>query len=243
MVKHGATKTTSGSNPSELAKHDVAKGASGSNPFEEVTQRKRREEQVDPVIPRRERSKDMISTSDSRLTQVEEDVSGMEAQVDDLGQRVEGLEAEDVVIHTVIKGMVVQLEESLRGEMAKICEEFMGELTKICQVYKKELNSMLARIEEMHEDLPRCKRALAMGADTNSIVKVKRIEVPKPKSFHSHLSFSFLHKTQIKTCYNFDIEIAIASIPKQLVGYLKKANRVREKKRIAGKRIKIVVSE
>ena len=79
MVKHGATKTTPGSNPFELAKHDAAKGASGSNPSEKVTQRGSRDEHVNPDVPRRERSKDMISAFDSRLTQVEEDVSGMEA--------------------------------------------------------------------------------------------------------------------------------------------------------------------
>ncbi|KAL6142624.1 hypothetical protein ACLB2K_060901 [Fragaria x ananassa] len=95
------------------------------------TQRRTREEHVDPDVPRRERSKEMISTFDSRLSQVEEDVSGMEAHVDDLGQRVEGFEAEDTIIHTAIKGMVVQLEESLQGEMTRIREEFIGELTKI----------------------------------------------------------------------------------------------------------------
>lgn len=71
----------------------------------------------------------------------------------------------------------------MRGEMAKIREEFMGELSKMRQVNKKELNNTLAHIEEMHEDLALCKRALAMGADTSDNVEAKRIEVPKPKSF------------------------------------------------------------
>ncbi|KAL6139214.1 hypothetical protein ACLB2K_064491 [Fragaria x ananassa] len=102
---------------------------------------------------------------------MEEDVSDMEAHVDDLGQRVEGLEAEDVAIHTAIKGMVVQLEESLQGEMAKIREEFIRELTKMRQVHEKELSSTLARIGDMHGDLTLCKRALAMGADTSGITE------------------------------------------------------------------------
>ncbi|KAL6129813.1 hypothetical protein ACLB2K_073162 [Fragaria x ananassa] len=84
---------------------------------------------------------------------------------------------------TAIKGMVVQLEESLRGEMAKIREDFMVELTKMRQVHEKELNSTLARIEEMHGDLALCKHALAMGAGTSGIVEAKSIEVQKPKSF------------------------------------------------------------
>ncbi|KAL6225733.1 hypothetical protein ACLB2K_004582 [Fragaria x ananassa] len=126
--------------------------------------------------------KDMISTFDSRLSHVKEGASGMEAQVDDLGQRVEGLEAEDAAIHTAIKDMVVQLEESLRGKMTKIHKEFMGELTKMRQVHEKELNSTLACIEEMHMDLALCKRALAMGASTCDTVEAKRIEVPKLKS-------------------------------------------------------------
>ena len=90
---------------------------------------------------------------------------------------------EDAAIHTATKGMVVQLEESLRGEMARIREEFMGELTKMRQVHEKELNSTLARIEEMHGDLVLCKRALAIGAGTSGIVEAKRINVPKLKSF------------------------------------------------------------
>lgn len=166
-----------------MVKHIATKGASGSNPSEEVTQRRGREEHVDPDTPRWERFKDMISAFGLRLSQVEEGVSGMEAHVDDLSQRVDDLEAEDAVIHTAIKGMLAQLEESLRGEMAKIREEFMGELIKMRQVHEKELNGTLARIEEMHEDLVLCKRALATGAGTSGIVEAKRIEVPKPKSF------------------------------------------------------------
>ncbi|KAL6200774.1 hypothetical protein ACLB2K_030555 [Fragaria x ananassa] len=99
-----------------MVKHDAAKGASGSNLSEEVTQKSDREEQVDPVVPRREQSKDMISAFDLRLTQVEDDVSGMEAQVDNLGQRVKGLEAEDAAIHTAIKG-------NLRTKLIKECHD------------------------------------------------------------------------------------------------------------------------
>ena len=48
-----------------MVKHSATNGASGSNPSEEVMQRRGREEQVDdPVVPRRERSKDMISAFD-----------------------------------------------------------------------------------------------------------------------------------------------------------------------------------
>ena len=100
------SRSSIGTSLDTMVKHGATKGASGSNPSEEVTQRRGREEHIDPDAPRRERSKDMISAFDSRLSQVEEGVSGMEAQVDDLSQRVDGLEAEDAAIHTAIKGML-----------------------------------------------------------------------------------------------------------------------------------------
>lgn len=53
-----------------MVKHGATKGASRSNPSEEVTQKRSREEHVDPDAPRWERSKDMISAFDSRLSQI-----------------------------------------------------------------------------------------------------------------------------------------------------------------------------
>ncbi|XP_050387928.1 uncharacterized protein LOC126804551 [Argentina anserina] len=150
------------------------------------TQEKGHEELVNPTVPKKERVKDMLAAIDSRLTQVEESVSGMGAQVEDL-------EAKDVAIHTAIKGMMLKLEKSLRGEIDKVRGEFMGELARMREVQEREHNSMLARMEEMHADSTRmeamqadlalCKRALAAGASTSSSVEAKRIEVPKPKSF------------------------------------------------------------
>ncbi|EXC16183.1 hypothetical protein L484_024351 [Morus notabilis] len=75
----------------------------------EVTQEQRgHEETVDPTAARpRGRSKDLISSLESRMTHVEEGVAGVGAQVDDLYQLVEGLEAEDAEIHTAVKAVMV----------------------------------------------------------------------------------------------------------------------------------------
>ncbi|KAL6191028.1 hypothetical protein ACLB2K_037421 [Fragaria x ananassa] len=63
-----------------MAKHSATKGESRSNHSKEVTQRRSREEHVDPDAPIWEWSKDLISAFESCLSQVEEGVSGMEAQ-------------------------------------------------------------------------------------------------------------------------------------------------------------------
>lgn len=72
----------------------------------------------------------------------------------------------------MLRDMISQLEKSVMGNIAKMYYQFMGEL-----------NRMLARVDDLHEDVAPCKRALATISAGNTS-KVRRIEVPKPKSFN-----------------------------------------------------------
>ena len=66
----------------------------------QVTQEPRgREQVVDPTtIEPRGKSKDLLSSFESRVTRMEETMSGMDAHLDDLSQRVEGLEVEGIEV-------------------------------------------------------------------------------------------------------------------------------------------------
>lgn len=50
----------------------------------------------------------------------------------------------------MLRDMISQLEKSVMGNIAKMYYQFMGEL-----------NRMLARVDDLHEDVAPCKRALA----------------------------------------------------------------------------------
>ncbi|KAL4388985.1 hypothetical protein GQ457_09G028100 [Hibiscus cannabinus] len=149
----------------------------------EVTQDDRgREETVDPSGTRpRAKSKDRISSIESRLTNVEEGVGGMGAQVDDLTQRVEGLEAEDAEIHTAMKAMMVKLEETVRAEMEGIRDHLMGELSKLRDSLQKEVHNTQAQLEALQADVALCKHAMVAGPSTT--VETRRVEVPRPRTF------------------------------------------------------------
>ncbi|KAL4333573.1 hypothetical protein GQ457_07G007230 [Hibiscus cannabinus] len=149
----------------------------------EVTQEQRgREETVDPSGTRpRAKSKDRISSIESRLTNVEEGVGGMGAQVDDLTQRMEGLEAEDAEVHTAMKAMMVKLEETVRAEMGSIKDHLMGELSKLRDSLEKEVHNTKAQLEALQADVALCKRAMVAGPSTT--VETRRVEVPRPRTF------------------------------------------------------------
>ncbi|KAK8656120.1 hypothetical protein V6N13_108679 [Hibiscus sabdariffa] len=149
----------------------------------EITQEQRgREEIVDPSGARPgAKSKDLISSFESRLTHVEEGVGGMGAQVDDLTQRVEGLEVEDDEIHTAMKAMMVKLEETMRAEMGSIRDHLMGELSKLCDSLQQEVHNTQAQLEALQGDVALCKRAMVAGPSTT--VETRRVEVPRPITF------------------------------------------------------------
>ncbi|KAL4368415.1 hypothetical protein GQ457_05G001620 [Hibiscus cannabinus] len=149
----------------------------------EVTQDDRgREETVDPSGTRPQaKSKDRISSIESRLTHIEKGVGDMGTQVDDLTQRVEGLEVEESEIHTAMKAMMVKLEETVRAEMGGIRDHLMGELSKLRDSLQKEVHNTQAQLEALQADVALCKRAMVAGPST--IVETRRVEVPRPRTF------------------------------------------------------------
>ncbi|KAL4353583.1 hypothetical protein GQ457_06G027510 [Hibiscus cannabinus] len=155
----------------------------GASTDTEVTQEQRgREETVDPNGTRpRAKSKDRISSIESRLTNVEEGVGDMGTQVDDLTQRVEGLEEEESEIHTAMKAMIVKLEETVRSEMGGIRDHLLGELSKLRDSLQKEVHNTQAQLEALQADVALCKRAMVTGPGTT--VETRRVEVPRPRTF------------------------------------------------------------
>ncbi|PKU59082.1 hypothetical protein MA16_Dca027936 [Dendrobium catenatum] len=89
----------------------------GREEFEEG--RRSHEETHDPAASKPHgKSKDLISGFDSLLARVEEVMNGMKVQVEKLGERVNCLEEEDITIHSSIRDLVRQMEESFRDQMA-----------------------------------------------------------------------------------------------------------------------------
>nr|QCS14309.1 hypothetical protein [Phalaenopsis equestris] len=149
----------------------------------ESSQGRGRQEQRDPVAPKPHgRSKEIMLSLDSRLARMEEAMNGMEGQVEELGQRADGLEEEDVTIHSTIRDMMLQLEETLMGQVAKLREDFMGKLQEVQSAYKEEMSDIRASFEEMRGDISLCKKALA-SSTSHPTFEARRIEVPKPMSF------------------------------------------------------------
>ena len=143
-------------------------------------ERGRDEVRKPPTKESRTKSRDAISSLDARMGSVQDSLGELFDRVDNLEERCNGLEAEDTEIHAAVKGSLNELDSGLRKEI----EVLKSELAEVRDHFQREINRVLLRVEDKIGDLALCKRAMASGMATTTIVEAKKVEVPKPKVFN-----------------------------------------------------------
>ena len=120
---------------------------------------------------RKEKSRDIMTTFETRLARVELAIADGQDKFEELGQSIEGLGGENV---------------ELRGEMQATLNSVVEELRKYIDSKYDTVHAELATIrEEMKEmkgEVSLCKAVVAQG--TFSPIVAPKVDVPRPKSFH-----------------------------------------------------------
>ncbi|PON63586.1 hypothetical protein PanWU01x14_130600, partial [Parasponia andersonii] len=94
--------------------------------------------------------------------------------------RCDGLETEDTEIHNSIKDTLGGLEADLR----RAIESLYLEIAKVQDLFQKELTNVLVRVDKMGSELALCKQAVDTGVTTTTTIEIRKIEVPKQKTFN-----------------------------------------------------------
>ncbi|PON74421.1 hypothetical protein PanWU01x14_052530 [Parasponia andersonii] len=105
----------------------------------------------------RGKSRDVVTSLEARVSQLESSLSTLGERVDDVDGRSDGLETEDAEIHSGIKDALGRLEADLRREIKSLHLE----IAKVRDLFQRELSNVLLRVDEMGGDLALCKRAVA----------------------------------------------------------------------------------
>ena len=139
-----------------------------------------REKTRKPSKESRAKSKDILSSLEARVGSAQDSLGELFDRVDNLEERCNGLEAEDVEIHAAVKMSLNELDGGLRQEI----DGLKAKLAKVRDLVQRELANVLLRVEDMGGDLALCKRAMAAGTSTTTVIEAKRVDVPKPKTFN-----------------------------------------------------------
>lgn len=131
-----------------------------------------REEPRDPAGAKvHGKSKEILSSHEARLSQLEEGMVGTETYLDEVGQKVEGLEAEMADVRVGMRESLALLKKSYEAEIQALREQFTTELSKA-----------LTQLEDARGDMMVCKRAM-LSTPVAPVMEAKRLDVPKPKTF------------------------------------------------------------
>ncbi|PON32159.1 hypothetical protein PanWU01x14_363660, partial [Parasponia andersonii] len=73
----------------------------------------------------------------------------------------------------------------LEADLRRKIESLHSEIAKARDLFQRELTNILLRVDEMGGDLGLCKRAVVTEVTTSTTIEVRKVEVPKLKTFNS----------------------------------------------------------
>ena len=135
------------------------------------------EEHVEGMTTR-SKSRDVLSSMETRLNGVEKGLSGCNRHLEEVNGRLDGLKSEDVAIHDAMRMVLNQLKESHAKDLEELQRQYMAEVGHLRDMYERQLNNALVQLEEMRTDLAMCKRALATTPTTSVFAEARRVDVP-----------------------------------------------------------------
>ncbi|GMP83402.1 hypothetical protein CsSME_00037328 [Camellia sinensis var. sinensis] len=138
---------------------------------ETVTEQARGRE---PMKERKDKSRDAMTAMETRLAKVELAVGNSGERLDVLEQSLEQ-EVE------VLKGKIKELHDSMLSTVNSMAHDAQVANDSFQAKVLEMLAQFEARLEEVHQDVAMCKKAIAGGAVT--LPGSSKVEVPKPKPF------------------------------------------------------------